>query len=203
MPNTNQHSSADKEPSSRDEAISKDIKHFASARIELVTEIFSRTLEETITIGNPKNVAVYSWIKTHDHQPSSATEITEACYKTLLSRVPDRNLVKIYVDDFNTRPIADRGIAFLQMLDDCKSGSIDLILTKRMSLFDPDPILCVNLINELLALPHPVGVFFERERINTLDPKSVNLLNMLSIHVTETRNRDIHDQVTTSQNRKT
>ena len=39
---------------------------------------------------------------------------------------------------------------------------------------------CIGYVRELLALPHPVGVFFETERLNTFDPKSEMVLSFMA-----------------------
>ena len=66
------------------------------------------------------------------------------------------------------------------MIEDCKQGKIDLIVTKSVSRFARNVVDCIGYVRELLALPHPVGVFFETERLNTFDPKSEMVLSFMA-----------------------
>ena len=175
MPNINQNSSAGK-------AISKDILHDARVRHKLASEIFTRSLDETLSIGNAKNIAIYAWIKSSDRLVRSVQKTMEMHCVSLLSRLPNVRYVKLYADNSLTRSAKNCGAAFHELLEDCKNGTFDLVITQSLSCLNGDPICCVNMIKELLALPHPVGVFFVRERINTLDPKTMTLLSMLAEH---------------------
>ena len=49
-----------------------------------------------------------------------------------------------------------------------------------MSRFARNVVDCIGYVRELLALPHPVGVFFETERLNTFDPKSEMVLSFMA-----------------------
>lgn len=66
------------------------------------------------------------------------------------------------------------------MIEDCKKGEIDLIVTKSVSRFARNVVDCIGYVRELLSLPHPVGVFFETERLNTFDPKSEMVLSFMA-----------------------
>ncbi|MFR3384971.1 MAG: recombinase family protein [Lachnospiraceae bacterium] len=58
------------------------------------------------------------------------------------------------------------------MIEDCEAGKIDLIITKSVSRFARNVVDCIRYVRELSSLRPPVGVFFETEHLNTLDPKS-------------------------------
>jgi hypothetical protein len=58
--------------------------------------------------------------------------------------------------------------AAIDMIEDCKAGKIDLIITKSVSRFSRNIMDCIGYVRELKALKHPVGVYFETESINTL-----------------------------------
>ena len=181
MPEVNQNSSKDK-------TNLKDIRHDAHARHEIVSEIFSRSFDETIAIGNARNVAYYVWLKSSDLPTAQEHASMETHLATLLSRLPDGQSARLYVDNSVTRSAKDLGTDFQELLKECKTASIDLIVTETMFRFMRDPSACVNLVNELLALPHPVGVFFEKEQVNTFDPKTKILLNMLAAISEEEKN---------------
>ena len=66
------------------------------------------------------------------------------------------------------------------MIEDCEGGKIDLIITKSVSRFARNVVDCIRYVRELSSLRPPVGVFFETEHLNTLDPKSEMILSFMS-----------------------
>ena len=85
---------------------------------------------------------------------------------------------------------ADRGISgtslkhrdnFNRMIEDCRAGKIDLIITKAVTRFARNVLDCISTIRMLKQLEHPVGVYFETERINTLDTTSETYLGLISL----------------------
>lgn len=70
---------------------------------------------------------------------------------------------------------------FLQMIEECKEGKINLIVTKSISRFARNVLDCISYVRQLKLLNPPVGVFFEMEGINSLDPNSEMILTILSI----------------------
>ena len=62
------------------------------------------------------------------------------------------------------------------MLADCRAGKLDLIITKSVSRFARNLVLCISIVLDLKALSPPVGVFFESESIFSLnEEKSMSL----------------------------
>ena len=64
------------------------------------------------------------------------------------------------------------------MIDDCKAGKIDMILTKSISRFSRNTVDCLKYTRELKALN--IAVFFEKENINTLDAKGEVLMTIMA-----------------------
>jgi len=67
---------------------------------------------------------------------------------------------------------------FNKMIEDCKAGKIDMIITKSISRFARNTLDCLNFVRMLKDLG--IGVIFEKENINTLDSKGEVLLSILS-----------------------
>ena len=55
------------------------------------------------------------------------------------------------------------------MIEDCKAGKIDLILTKSISRFARNIVDCLSVVETLKNLNPPVGIKFETDNIYTLD----------------------------------
>lgn len=67
---------------------------------------------------------------------------------------------------------------FNNMIEDCKSGKIDMIITKSISRFARNTLDTLNYVRTLKELG--IGVVFEKENIDTLDSKGEVLLTILS-----------------------
>lgn len=70
---------------------------------------------------------------------------------------------------------------FLAMIEKCKAGEIDLIITKQVSRFARNVLDSLNYIFMLRKLDPPVGVYFETEKLNTLDKSSDMVITVLSL----------------------
>ena len=66
------------------------------------------------------------------------------------------------------------------MIKDCLEGKIDYIITKSISRFARNTLDCLQYVRQLKNLPSPVGIYFEKENIDTLDSKCELILTILS-----------------------
>ena len=64
------------------------------------------------------------------------------------------------------------------MLTACKRGRIDMIITKSLSRFARNTVDCLETVRMLKGLG--IGVFFEKENINTMDSKGEVLLTIMA-----------------------
>ena len=136
----------------------------------LLDVIPAKPLEDIFASKNTQNVAVYARVSTGDPRQTSSYELQKNHYSDFISRTPNWNLVKIYADEGISGTSLNHREAFQEMIEDCKTGNIDLIVTKSVSRFARNVVDCIQIVRDLRALPHPVGVFFETEYINTFDP---------------------------------
>lgn len=116
----------------------------------------------------PKRVAVYVRVSTDNIQQTTSFEIQKNYYEDLVEKHDNWSLVDIYADEGISGTSLMHREAFNQMIEDCKSGKIDLIITKSVSRFARNIVDCISIVRELTALKSPVGVFFETEHIFTL-----------------------------------
>lgn len=84
---------------------------------------------------------------------------------------------------FLCTPDAPNLIADRQSESACIYGSrkIDLIITKQVSRFARNVLDSLNYIFMLRKLDPPVGVYFETEKLNTLDKSSDMVITVLSL----------------------
>lgn len=66
------------------------------------------------------------------------------------------------------------------MIQDCKDGKIDLIITKSISRFARNTLDCISYVRQLRSLTPPVAIYFENENLNTLDRRNEAFIAMLS-----------------------
>lgn len=66
------------------------------------------------------------------------------------------------------------------MIEDCKAGKIDLIVTKSVSRFARNVVDCIGYVRQLAAMRPAVGIFFEMESIYTLNDSSEMSLSFMS-----------------------
>lgn len=125
-------------------------------------------------------VAVYARVSTDDPRQTSSYELQKNHYQDIINKNPNWTLVDIYADEGISGTSLQHRDAFKRMIVDCRTKKIDLIITKSVSRFARNVVDCIRYVRELSSLCPPVGVFFETEHINTLDPKSEMILSVMS-----------------------
>ena len=78
----------------------------------------------------------------------------------------EQNRLPGYADEGITGTSAKKRKDFLQMIRDCERGKIDLVITKSVSRFCRNTLDGLNYVRRLKR--HGVGVYFEKENVNTL-----------------------------------
>lgn len=128
--------------------------------------------KDSFDLNIHQRVAVYVRVSTDNIRQTTSYELQKRYYEDFVVRHPNWTLVKIYADEGISGTSADHRDAFQQMFRDCKAGMIDLIVTKSVSRFARNVVLCVGAARELAELEPPVGVFFESEHIYSLSDQS-------------------------------
>ncbi|WP_373845741.1 recombinase family protein, partial [Clostridium sp.] len=99
-------------------------------------------------------------------------------YTAFINGHPDYELAGIYADEGITGTNTKKREQFNKMIEDCRAGKIDMIITKSISRFARNTLDTLNYVRQLKDLG--IGVIFEKENINTLDSKGEVLLTILS-----------------------
>ncbi|MCD8398823.1 MAG: recombinase family protein [Lachnospiraceae bacterium] len=123
-------------------------------------------------------VGVYVRVSTASEEQVSSYENQKKYYTEKVTRNPKWELVDIYADEGKSGTSMKKRTEFLRMLEDAKNKKIDLILCASVSRFARNVGDFVNEIQKLQTQNprHPVGVYFETEHLNTLNPDAgVNL----------------------------
>ena len=127
-----------------------------------------------------KRVAVYARVSTDDPRQTSSYELQKNHYTDMVNRRPDWDLVDIYADEGISGTSLQHRDSFIRMIEDCKDGKIDLIVTKSVSRFARNVLDCIGYVRQLKAMNPPIGIFFETENIFTLNANSEMSLSFIA-----------------------
>ena len=89
---------------------------------------------------------------------------------------PTWQMAGIYADEGITGTVAKKRPGFMKMIEDCRKGKIDMIVTKSVSRFSRNNLDCLMYVRELKQLGIPI--IFEKEGINTIQVSSELLLTL-------------------------
>lgn len=116
-----------------------------------------------------QNVAAYCRVSTlSEHQEFSLLHQTEY-YREHIKGNPEFNFAGVYADQMSGKSV-DKRKQFKQLLKACRNGEVQMVLTKSISRFARNLCETLEVVRELRQLG--VGIVFEKESINTLDPTS-------------------------------
>lgn len=123
-------------------------------------------------------MAAYCRVSTDQLEQLSSYEAQVAYYTAFINNHPDYVMAGIYADEGISGTNTKKREQFNKMIEDCKAGKIDMIITKSISRFARNTLDTLNFVRSLKELG--IGVIFEKENINTLDSKGEVLLTILS-----------------------
>lgn len=132
------------------------------------------------TEKRPLRVAAYCRVSTELDSQKSSYELQLQYYTEFIGKHSHWRLVKIYADEGISGTSIRKRAAFQEMIADAKAGKIDYIITKSLSRFARNTVDSLNTVRTLQFLKPPVGIYFEKENIDTLDSKSELLITLLS-----------------------
>lgn len=134
-----------------------------------------------------KRVCAYCRVSTDNDEQKTSYDAQVDEYTTRIKNNPEWSLAKIYADEGISGTSTKKRKQFNEMIQACRDGLIDLIITKSISRFARNTVDCLNYIRELRTLN--VEIFFEKENIYSSDTKIDFLLTiMASISQEEARN---------------
>lgn len=126
-------------------------------------------------------VCAYCRVSTDEDTQASSYELQVQNYTKMIQENPAWEFAGIFADEGISGTSVHRREHFLEMIERCKAGEIDLIITKQVSRFARNVLDSLNYIFMLRKLDPPVGVYFEAEKLNTLDRSSDMVITVLSL----------------------
>lgn len=137
-------------------------------------------------------VAAYARVSTTQDEQKNSFEAQKDYYEKLIKNNPEWEFAGIYADRGVTGTSCEKREGFMNMLQDCREGKIQMILTKSVSRFARNTVDSLKTIRELKSLG--VGVQFEKENIFTLDSKGEFLISIMS-SLSQEESRSISENV--------
>ena len=130
------------------------------------------------THDGKKRVAAYCRVSTDSEEQLNSYEAQKSYYTQKIEDSPDWEMAGIYADEGISGTSLKKRTEFKKMITACKRGRIDLIITKSLSRFARNTVDCLETVRLLKA--NGIGVFFEKENINTLTESSEFLITLFS-----------------------
>lgn len=128
-------------------------------------------------------VAAYCRVSTDEEKQLGSFENQIEYFTRLIAENGRYELVNIYTDEGISGTSTRRRRGFMEMIQDCEAGKIDLIITKSISRFARNTQDSLNYTRKLKDMG--IGVCFEKEGINTLESSGELLLTLFSCFAQE------------------
>lgn len=138
----------------------------------------TRTTGTAQAAGEKKRVAAYCRVSTDSEEQLNSYEAQKGYYLQKIEETPDWEMAGLYADEGISGTSRKKRTEFNKMLTACKRGRIDMIITKSLSRFARNTVDCLETVRMLKGLG--IGVFFEKENINTLTESSEFLITLFS-----------------------
>lgn len=121
-------------------------------------------------------VAAYCRVSTDDEEQLTSYRNQIEHYTNKIKQNADWKLVGIFADEGITGVMAKKRDEFLKLINLCRDGKVDVIITKSISRFSRNVADTIKYVRELKALN--VAVIFEKENVDTSKMTSEMILDM-------------------------
>lgn len=136
-------------------------------------------IEPTDNHGKIVKIACYARVSSDSDEQLNSFESQVRFFESYTNEIPNAHLVKIYTDEGITGTSQLKRDGFNEMINACRSGMIDRIITKSISRFGRNMTEALKVLRELKALG--VSVHFLTENIDTAQMGSEMMLAVYSI----------------------
>lgn len=151
------------------------------------------------TDASAKRVCAYTRVSTATDKQEKSFASQVEYYTSLIQKEPEWEFVGIYADEAISGTNKMKRNEFLNMIEACKAGKVDMIITKSITRFARNTIESIQTIRELKSIG--VAVYFENEHINTMAVEGELMLTILS-SIAQSESEDISSNIRWSINRR-
>lgn len=125
-----------------------------------------------------KRTAAYCRVSSCSEEQLHSYAFQVKFYYEALSMDKSCEFVGVYADEGITGTSAKKRPQFMAMLDDCRAGKIDAIITKSVSRFGRNTVDTLSFTRELKMLG--IDVYFEKENLHSISPDGELLLTLMA-----------------------
>ena len=124
-----------------------------------------------------KKVCAYARVSSGKDAMLHSLSAQISYYSKMIQRNPGWEYCGVYADEDLTGTKSDRE-NFQRLIDDCREGKIDIVITKSISRFARNTVTLLETIRELRDIG--VAVLFEEQNIDTMTAEGELLLTLLA-----------------------
>lgn len=127
-------------------------------------------------------VAAYARVSSGKDAMLHSLSAQVSYYNELIQRHPGWVFCGVYADEALTGTKADRE-NFTRLLQDCKAGKVDMVITKSISRFARNTVTLLETVRELKLIG--VDVYFEEQNIHSISVDGELMLSILASYAQE------------------
>ena len=158
---------------------------FGAERMVVMADRSPYYIERVPAVPRPPKilrVAAYARVSTDKDAAFHSLEAQTEYYEAYVREHQDWQLVGIYSDDGISGTVITRP-EFQRLLEDCRAGKIDLIITKSITRFARNTVVLLETVRELKKLG--IDCYFEKENMHSISPDGELLLTCLALYAEE------------------
>ncbi len=163
------------------------------AKVTVIPSTINPITQMPINATTTKKVAAYARVSTNSDEQYTSYEAQVTYYQKYIQDRPDWEYTYVYADEGITGTNTKKRIEFNRMIKDAINGKINLIITKSISRFARNTLDTISYVRKLKD--NGIEVFFEKENLWTLDPKSELILTIMA-SIAQEESRSISQNVT-------
>jgi len=129
-----------------------------------------------------KRVAAYARVSAEKEMADHSLVQQISYYNDYISKHAGWIFAGIYAEE-GVSGTKDTRPEFVRLLNDCRTGKIDLVITKSITRFARNTVTLLDTIRELKELG--VDVYFEKENMHSISPDGELMLTLLAMYAEE------------------
>ncbi|MBR3381654.1 MAG: recombinase family protein [Clostridia bacterium] len=124
-----------------------------------------------------RNVAAYARVSSPKDAMKHSPAAQVGYYSSMIQSHPGWNYAGVFIDEGITGTRETRE-GFQRLLEECRAGKIDMVITKSISRFARNTVTLLSTVRELKSLG--IDVFFEEQQIHTMSCEGELMLTILA-----------------------
>ena len=124
-------------------------------------------------------VAAYCRVSTDSEEQINSYNSQIEYYTSIIDENPNWRLAGVFADEGLSATSTKKREQFNRMIQKCRRGGIDLVITKSVSRFSRNTLDCIGYVRKLKDMN--IGVLFEKEGVNTLEMDDETLLTIFGV----------------------